>query len=137
MERWHYTNARGRPVGWVENNTYYSRRDYERNQIFKKPKYECAMAIDKRILRDLVAKGVIKIRFMVLNFDKESFWAEITLKEFLRNSFEINFKRLDKKDNAKPYTEQRACAMKFWRRVYPSQNTLDMFMEQARKEGLV
>lgn len=137
MEKWQYTNSRGKQVGWVEDSIYYTTRDYNRNQIFKHPKYESALAVDCEILKDLISKGVNTVRVLVKNFEKSTFWLQIDIKHFLKNSFVVNFKRKDLKDNAKPYGRQRAVAMKYWDRIYISQTMLSMYAHEAKKEGII
>jgi len=136
-EKWQYHNKRGREVGWVQDGIFHSTRDYNRGQIFKKPKYKSALAIDRSILKDLVAKQVKLIKILVKNFEPTSFWVQIDVQHFLKNSFEIDFKRKDQKNNATPYGAQRGCPMKFWTRIYPGQVSLDIYHGEAMKEGIL
>ena len=102
----------GKNVGYIEDGVYISDRDYNKNQIFYRPKYRNAMGLSILIIKQLVQNKVEKVRFRVFNFEPKMFFAEIALIAFLKHSIEIKFK-------AKNSDHQRICPMEYFTRVYP------------------
>tara|TARA_Y100000310_G_scaffold265643_1_gene276810 strand:- start:1438 stop:1794 length:357 start_codon:yes stop_codon:yes gene_type:complete len=82
----------GRVIGFVENNTYFTSRDSDKNQIFKNPKYLSAVGISKEVAKQLLILNVKKLNFYITHFEEKDFDAIIDLKEFLMKSKEANFK---------------------------------------------
>ena len=125
-----YYNKRGRVVGWVEDNCYNSIRDFDKGHIFRKPTYGSAVGIDIRILKDLISKDVHKLKFLIKNFEKNSFWVEIKIEEFLKKSWEVNFDKVgaDRKTNISQYGKQRVCPMNNWTRVYADQEKIERYL---------
>ena len=117
----------GKKVGHFDtsNFTYYTIRDYKLNQIFWKKDFGNAVGISKNIIKELIRIGLkysnkddvddilkeIKLRFTLLNFDKETVAYEISLFDFLKNSVETFFAG---KENA---DRQRRCALKHFYKV--------------------
>lgn len=109
------TKEKNIQVGYVRGDTYFSTRSYTRGQIFRAPKYKNSIGLDSKILRHLMAKGIKKVRILIAGYERESFEAEITLKDFYLLSLgEFDF----------GHGKQYLCPMHNFTRIYPSQKKL-------------
>jgi len=107
----------GKQVGYIEDGVYISDRDFNKNQIFYTPKYKNAMGLSILIIKQLLQNNVGKVKFRVFNFEPKMFFAEISLKNFLKNSIDIKF-------NAKNSDRQKIVPMECFTKVYPGQKRL-------------
>src|SRR3990167_5881933 len=82
-------NPNNELVGEIEDNIYWSQRDYNQNQIFRK--FGNSIAIGKKVLKQLIQNKVKIIAILVVNFSINSFYAATTLNHFLKNSQEIDY----------------------------------------------
>lgn len=107
------TNPKGEAVGYVKNDTYFTVRNYYKNQIFKMPKYKGAMGINVDILKRLIANNVKNLCFLVIGYEEKSFYVISSIQHFLLHSDKINF---DKGKSG--WGEQRILPMNDWTRIY-------------------
>ena|SRR3990167_7801661 len=110
--------ANGRRVGWGDGATYHSVRDYNKNEVFKKPEFGSAVGISADILRGIVSKQYKYIELMIVNFEKDSFFLVSTIAEFLKHSHKIHFGG---------YDEQYIMEMNNWQRNYHHIVTIKSF----------
>lgn len=92
-------DAKGRDVGFIREQVYYTTRDYKRGQIFKKPEYDSGMAVDEFILDQLEKAKTYAIVFHVVHFEPLSFDCIIALDAFLGDSRRINFDNINKEQS--------------------------------------
>ena len=102
-------NRRGQWVGDYDTitKTYTTQRDYLKGQIFRHPKYKNAVGLDKAILKKLEAYGCEKIRVLIINLKKHSFYKEIGLKEFIEKSKDFCADKYAEKRNLTFYSSQK------------------------------
>jgi len=120
-------NTKGKQVGIITVNntgekTYLTKRDFNKGQIFMKMKYH-KVAIDREILKVLAREGVKGIMFYILNFEKENFYLQITLEEFLNKSETINYDKSEGSLSTR-YGEQRVICFHDCERFYPDQKRI-------------
>jgi len=108
----------GHKVGYIEDGVYISDRDFNKSQIFYRPKYRNAMGLSRIIIKQLIQNNVEKVRFRVFNFEIKMFFAEISLNDFLKNAIDIKFK-------AKNSDYQKIVPMEYFTKVYPEQKRLE------------
>ncbi len=117
-----YLNEKGQEVGFISaNNEYLTTRNYDKNQIFKHPKYKNALAIDIAILNDLIKRGIPSIKIRVLNFEEGNFWAVIKPKDYLARGEKFNHDKKNKYgESYTGYTTQIRLPLDEFVREYPS-----------------
>ena len=126
MEIYKVKNSRGQEVGFIEEGIYYTSRDYNRGQIFRK--YGNGLAVDKEIIRKLLQMNANELMIRVINFENTDFWAKINVVEFIDLSFKVNFdKRNEYGQNYTGYGEQLVCLMSKFEKIYNFQKRLDEF----------
>lgn len=96
-------NGRNQVVGYYnqDDNTYHTQRDKSRGELFvKKTEFEGkfipnGIAIDRDILRRLMAVGCKKINIVIKNDLSYSYSVSITPKEILEHGVKINFDKIN------------------------------------------
>jgi len=99
-----YYNTRGQQVGIydTETKTYHTKRYAERGQIFLKKnmfngKYkERAIAIDRSILKSLIAKNCEWIVFTIIGVEKWAYSVRIKPRDIILKGVIINFDKTNK-----------------------------------------
>ncbi len=120
------TNKRNDDVGFWDDSeyprTYHTHRNHKLKQIFIHPKYNSAIGLDVRIIEKILKpNNITKLDFLIIGFEKESFHAYITLKEFTEKGREVNFSKKKKDDW---WSRQIILSLNEFSRVYREQTTL-------------
>lgn len=82
-------NEQGKEVGFIEGDTYYTIRDFKKNQIFHH--YDNAVGVDVKIIRQLVKNNVEFMEFTLINFNSFPFKVRVSLHGFLKESERVCF----------------------------------------------
>ncbi len=120
------TNKKQEEVGfWLDEEyprTYHTHRNNKKRQIFIHPKYNSAVGLDIRIIEKVLKpNNITKLDFLIIGFEKESFHAFISLKEFIEKGKEVNFSKKKKDDW---WNRQIILSLNEFGRVYREQMTL-------------
>ncbi len=122
------TNRKKESVGyWLDEEfprTYHTQRSYKARQIFIHPKYNSAVGLDTRIIdRMLKPNKVTLLDFLIVGFEKETFHAYITIKEFVMKGKEVNFDKQDRHG----WSKQIILSLNSFSRAYGGQVKLEVF----------
>lgn len=116
-------NGRNQQVGYInEEKDYRTDRDFNKGQIFFHPKYKNQIGIDRFIIKDIIMKGcnqeTNKIIIKIINVEKNPYYVESIIKDFLKRAILINHEKKCKhlKFNTK-YRTQYALPLSEWNRV--------------------
>lgn len=119
-------NKKDESVGWWDDQeyprTYHTQRSYKARQIFIHPKYNSAVGLDIDIIKKhLIPNKITRLSFLIVGFEKESFFACIDLNEFMQKGKEVNFSK-NKKDDW--WSKQIILSLNGFHRVYGGQQRL-------------
>ncbi len=120
------TNKRNDDIGYWDEaeypRTYHTHRNNKLKQIFIHPKYNSAVGLDVRVIEKVLKpNNITKLDFLIIGFEKESFHAFISLKEFIEKGKEVNFSKKKKDDW---WSRQIILSLNEFNRVYREQTTL-------------
>jgi len=71
-------------VGHIRGSTYFITRNYKRGQIFRAPRYDNGIGIDRDIIKKLMLMGIKKINLLVVGYERKSFRAEIAVEDYIK-----------------------------------------------------
>lgn len=126
------TNPKGQEVGFIDHElgVYYSKREYSKGQIFRKPKYKSGMGLNVRIIEQLEVAGVRFVCFYVPDFERRGFDCVAFVKDFREKGILRNFdKRNSDNENSTGYGDQFILSMNFFRRAYSQLETKQTIFE--------
>lgn len=87
-------NQRGHIIGVMDigKSIYSTVRDYNSGEIFRNPKYLSAIGLSLFVIEQLKNNNIKTLIFNIINYEKESFQAIISLNEFLEKGREFQGK---------------------------------------------
>jgi len=106
-------NLKNQVVGHVENDVYYTTRDWNKGQVFHHPKYEQGVGLDMSILERLRNGGVTILCYLITGLEDYAFHAVISVSDFERLGFVRHFGKIRDRNGVKTgWGEQRICSLK-------------------------
>jgi len=120
------TNPKGQEVGFIDHDLgiYYSKREYSKGQIFRKPEYKSGMGLNVRIIEQLEVAGVRFVDFYVPDFERRGFDCIAFVKDFREKGILRNFdKKNEDNENRTGYGDQYILSMNHFRRAYSQVET--------------
>lgn len=114
-------NPKGQEVGFIDHEVgvYYSKREYSKGQIFRKPEFRSGMGLNASIIEQLEAAGIRIVCFYVPDFERRGFDCIAYVRDFKKLGKLKNYdKKNESNENVTGYGDQYILPMDNFRRAY-------------------